>query len=297
VGLSGRAFVPILSGFACAVPGIMATRNVRSARERWITVFVIPFMTCSARLPVYALLLTFLFQGSESWKAGLAMTGLYMGGLALGMTAAAILNRIIKVERESHFLMELPFYRWPKAGFTLRLALRRTLSYLKKAGPTIFFFVLLLWVGTHFPYHSEATPTQQLEQSAVGQLGQAIGPVFHPMRVDWRVGLGMMSAFVAREVFVSSLAVIFNIADSGNNDSMQKSLLEKMREAQWPDGSPLFTTASVAGLIVFFMIALQCLSTTGVTWREMGSWKYAIGQLVALNVFAYVMAVVVAQVL
>jgi ferrous iron transport protein B len=297
IGLSGRAFVPILSGFACAVPGIMATRNVRSPRERWITVFIIPFMTCSARLPVYALLLTFLFRGDEAWKAGLALTGLYMGGLFLGALAAAVLNRILKAERESHFLMELPIYRWPKAGFTLRLAFRRTRSYVKKAGPTIFFFVLVLWAGTHFPYHSEATPTQQLEQSALGQLGQVLGPVFHPMKVDWRVGLGMMSAFVAREVFVSSMAVIFNIASTDNDASMQESLLEKMRSAQWPDGSPIFTVASVCGLIVFFMIALQCLSTTGVTWREMGSWKYAVVQLVSLNVLAYVAAVVVAQAL
>jgi ferrous iron transport protein B len=295
LGLSGRAFVPILSGFACAVPAIMASRNIRSARERWITVFIIPFMTCSARLPVYALLLTFLFYGDSAWKAGLALTALYIGGLTIGGIAAAVLNRILRTSRESHFLMELPIYRWPKPGFTLRIALRRTRSYILRAGPTIFFFVLILWVGTHLPYHSGATPTEQLESSLVGQVGRVVEPVFRPMGIDWRVGLGLMSAFVAREVFVSSLAVIFSIAGVGGDVSLQNSLLERMREARLPDGAPLFTAASVTGLIIFFMIALQCLSTTGVTWREMGSWKYAFGQLIALNALAYVICIIVVQ--
>ena len=261
LGLSGRSFVPILSGFACAVPAVMASRNIRSVRERWITVFIIPFMTCSARLPVYALLLSFIFTGQDAWKAGLAMTALYAGGLTLGALASAVLNRILRRDQESHFLMELPIYRWPKLGFTLRIALRRTKSYIMRAGPTIFAFVLLLWVGTHFPYHAEMDAATQLRESFVGRTGRAIEIVFAPMGLDWRVGLGMMSAFVAREVFVSSLAVIFNIADVDHN-SLRDSLIEKMRFAETAAGTPLFTTASVAGLLVFFMVALQCLSTT-----------------------------------
>ncbi|MBX3022204.1 MAG: ferrous iron transporter B [Bdellovibrionales bacterium] len=294
LGLSGRAFVPILSGFACAVPAIMATRNIRSARERWITVFIIPFMTCSARLPVYALLLTFIFHDEPAWKPGLALTALYLGALVIGGIAAAILNRMIKATHESHFLMELPVYRWPKPKFTLQIALRRTRSYVMRAGPTIFVFVMILWAGTHIPFIPDATPTQQLEESVVGKTGQLVEPVFAPMGLDWRAGLGIMSAFVAREVFVSSLAVIFSIADT-DDDSLQDSLLQRMHEATLSNGSPMFTTASVVGLILFFMIALQCLSTTGVTWREMGSWKYAIGQLVALNILAYVVAVIAVQ--
>ncbi len=294
LGMSGRAFVPILSGFACAVPAVMATRNIRSWRERWITVFIIPFMTCSARLPVYVLLLTFLFRGTDAWKAGLFMTAFYLGGALLGVIAAAILNRILKTDNDSHFLMELPLYRWPKAGFTLRLSARRTYHYVKKAGPTIFVFVLLLWLGTHLPMRDGATPTEQLAGSYVGRVGQMVEPVFKPMGLDWRVGLGMMSAFVAREVFVSSLAVIFNIADT-EQDSLQHSLLKKMRDAKFADGTALFTVASVSGLIVYFMIALQCLSTTGVTWREMASWKFAAVQLVVMNVAAYLVAIATVQ--
>lgn len=296
LGLSGRSFVPILSGFACAVPAIMATRNIRSPRERWITIFVLPFMTCSARLPVYALLLSFIFVGSDAWKAGLALTGLYIGGLFIGAVAAGILNRFLTKTGESLFLMELPVYRWPKLDFTLRIAFRRTRSYVRRAGPTIFMFTLALWIGTHLPYDSSLTDAQQLEQSVVGRVGHIIEPIFHPMGLDWRVGLGMMSAFVAREVFVSAQAVIFNIAGV-DEASLQDSLLHKMREATLANGEPLFTTASVAGLLVFFMVALQCLSTTSVTWREMGSAKYAIVQLVVLNSLAYVLAVITVQAL
>ncbi len=293
LGLSGRAFVPILSGFACAVPAVMASRNIRSARERWITVFIIPFMTCSARLPVYALLLTFLFHDQPAWKGGVALTGLYIGGLFIGSVAAMILNRILKKSADSHFLMELPIYRWPKPGFTLHIALRRTISYVKRAGPTIFVFVLILWIGTHFPYQSGVTPEVQLRESVIGRVGVAVEPVFHPMGLDWRAGLGMMSAFVAREVFVSSLAVIFSIADT--DASLQDTLLTRMREATFTDGRAIFTGASVTGLILFFMIALQCLSTTGITWREMGSWKYAVGQLIVMNALAYIVAVAAVQ--
>ncbi len=297
LGLSGRAFVPLLSGFACAVPAVMATRNIRSYRERWITVFIIPFMTCSARLPVYALLLTFLFSQGESWMAGLVMTALYLGSLVVGAVAAGILNLVLKPGGDSHFLMELPFYRRPKIRFVVHQAWRRTVSYVKKAGPTIFVFVLLLWIGTHVPYQgADASATQQLEHSVVGQAGQAVEPVFAPMGLDWRAGLGIISAFVAREVFVSSLAVIFSIAD-GDEDSLQAGLLEKMRTATFNDGTPVFTTASVVALIIYFMIALQCLSTTGITWREMSSWKFALGQLLVMNVAAYALAVGVFQVL
>ncbi|NJL26160.1 MAG: ferrous iron transporter B [Calothrix sp. SM1_5_4] len=249
VGLSGRAFVPILSGFACAVPAIMASRNIRSARERWITVFIIPFMTCSARLPVYALLLTFLFHGESAWLAGLAMTGLYIGGLGVGAVASGALHRLLPAGRESHFLMELPIYRWPKVGFTLRIAIRRTVNYVKKAGPTIFFRPAPVG-GKSCPLSSRGSPTEQLQESVVGQVGRLVEPVFAPMGLDWRAGLSIISAFVAREVFVSSLAVIFSIADTGD-DSLQDSLLEKMRTAATADGTPLFTVASVTGLLVF----------------------------------------------
>jgi len=292
VGLSGRAFVPLLAGFACAVPAVMACRNIRSTRERWIAVFVLPFMTCSARLPVYVLLLSFLFHGESAWMAGFAMTALYLGGGLLGVIAAAVLNQLMPKSQESHFLMELPVYRWPKFKFTLSLAFRRTQSYVKKAGPTIFFFALAIWTASHFPVREGVTPTQQLEQSVIGQFGQMLEPVFEPMGIDWRVGVGVLSAFVAREVFVSTLAVIFSVAGD-NEDAAQASLIESMRNVTFDNGAPIFTMPTVVGLMIYFMIALQCLSTTSIVWREMGSWRYAVAQLVVFNMLAYGAAVAV----
>jgi ferrous iron transport protein B len=294
VGLSGRSFVPLLSGFACAVPGVMATRNLKSARERWIAVFILPLMTCSARLPVYALLLAFLFFGEPAWKPGLSLAVIYFASAFVGAVAAYILHKILKTKERSFFLMELPPYRWPQAKRMFSDSLRRTNAYIKRAGPTIFFFILILWTLTHLPYDSSWTATQQLENSVLAKIGMFMEPLFRPMGLDWRVGLALLSAFVAREVFVSAMAVIFNLANVAEG-SLQASLITQMKDAHFPDGHLIFTTPAVVAMIVFFMLALQCLSTTGVVVKEMGSWKYGLFQLVVLNVVAYAAAVLVFQ--
>lgn len=288
IGMSGRSFVPVLSGFACAVPAMMATRNLSSKRDRWITNFIIPLMTCSARLPVYALLLGFLFLDEPAWKAGLALAVLYFAALFLGGFAAAVLSRILPKEKASIFMMELPIYRLPKFKFLVQQSLSKTKGYVNRAGPMILMFSIIIWFGTKFP-------AGDLEHSYIGKLGQALTPIVEPMGADWRVGVGMISAFAAREVFVSTMAVIFNI--SGDEDSQAEGLLETMKTAQTPEGLPVFTFASVSALIVFFMIALQCMSTFAIAIRESGSYKFAFTQLVALNVFAYVLAVLVFQIL
>lgn len=290
LGMSGRSFVPLLSAHACAVPAMMAARAIGGRRERLLTMFIIPLMSCSARLPVYALLLLFLFYGQPSWIAGLALTVIYFGALVIGAIAAAIGNRILKVQDRSFFLMELPVYRRPVLRAVIRRAYDRTLSYVRRAGPVIFVLALVVWAGTTFPNNQSEDEGVRLSESYAGQLGQLVEPVFAPMGVDWRVGIGLISAFAAREVFVSSLAVVFSVADD-NEDSMRDSLVARMTEAKLADGSPLFTVASVTGLIVFFIIALQCLSTTAVASRETGSWKFALLQLVAFNLAAYLAAV------
>lgn len=294
VGLSGRSFVPLLSGFACAVPAVMATRNIKSQRERWIAVFILPFMTCSARLPVYALLLAFLFFGEPAWKPGLAMAGLYFGSALIGGLAAWILHKILRTNEKSYFMMELPPYRRPRIGKIINDAFRRTRSYVRKAGPTILVLVLVLWVATHLPYDSTWNEAEQLQNSVLAQVGEFLEPLFLPMGLDWRVGVALLSAFVAREVFVSALAVIFNLG--GSEASVQDSLIEQMKLAHFPNGSLIFTGPAILAMIVYFMLALQCLSTTGVTVKEMGSWKYGLVQLVSLNVLAYALAVLTFQV-
>lgn len=293
LGMSGRSFVPVLSAFACAVPAIIATRNISSSRDRWITSFIIPLMTCSARLPIYALLLAFLFHGKPAWQAGLALAALYLGALALGGFAASVVNRFIPEKDRSFFMMELPIYRRPKLRVLLRQSLTRTMSYVKRAGPPIFVFAILIWVGTNFPnYH--AAESEKLQSSYAGQLGRVIEPVMSPMGVDWRVGVGLISAFAAREVFVSSMGIVFNVTDK-NENTQQESMLQSMSQAVNSKGEKIFTLSSVLGLIVFFMIALQCMSTFAVQIRESGSIKMAVTQLLVFNGAAYALAVLVVQ--
>jgi ferrous iron transport protein B len=293
VGLTGRSFVPILSGFSCAVPAMIATRNISSRRDRWITNFVIPLMTCSARLPVYALLLGFVFRDDPGWKAGISLAALYFGALVVGGIAASILNRLIPKDQASILLMELPLYRRPRITVILRQALTRTMGYVQKAGPIILVIAILMWWGTNFPNYDMPEATAKLEQSYAGQAGKWIEPIFTPMGVDWRVGVGLISAFAAREVFVATMAVTFNVA-SDDEESQTRSLLDQMKTATRSDGQKIFTISSVIGLLIFFMIALQCMSTFAVARKE-ASWSFAIWQLAVFNLVAYVLAVIAVQ--
>lgn len=316
IGLGGRSFVPLLSGFACAVPAMMAARTVNSRRERILTLFVLPLMSCSARIPVYALLLGFIF-GENSIQAGFAMAALYLGSVTSGVIAASLLGRLAEKRgyfgREKSFLLlELPLYRRPHLILVLKQALLRTKSYVKRTGPVILTLAVLIWMGTTFPNYSEPDETVRLETSFAGRAGRVLSPVFEPMGGDWRTGLGLISAFAAREVFVSTMAVIFHVTeksdsaldansptgDAGDEDaggSLQEGLLEQMRNAKAPDGQPLFTIASTLGLMLFFMIALQCLATFAVAIRESGSMKFALVQLILFNVVAYVLTVALVQ--
>lgn len=296
LGLSGRSFVPLLSGYACAVPAIMAARAIRSRRERWLAVFVIPLLSCSARLPVYALLLGFLFWQRPAWMPGIALAVIYLGSFLVGGVAAAILDRLLPGRNTSTFMMELPLYRRPQWRVVFHNAVTRTRSYVKRAGPVIFTLALLLWFGTNFPRPAEdVSSSQAVQQSYLGHVGQFVEPVFRPMGVDWRVGVGLLSAFAAREVFVSALTLVFDVTTDGPEESVQQALLGKLREAKFADGTPIFTLSSIIGLILFVMIALQCTSTTAIAAKEMGSWRFAIGQVVALNIVAYLVAVGVVQ--
>lgn len=294
LGMGGRSFVPLLSGFACAVPAMMAARTINSKKERWMTLFVLPLMSCSARLPVYALLLAFLFRSEAAWKGGILLAGIYFGSLVLGSAAAMIAGRFIKIKDQSFFMLELPIYRRPKVSHVLHQAMTRTKGYLLRAGPAIFIFAMVIWIGTTFPRYDLEDKTERLNHSYAAQMGRAIEPVFTPMGGDWRTGVGLISAFAAREVFVSSLAVLFQVTD-GDESAIQESMLAKMAAAKAPNGLPLFTLASVLGLVVFFMIALQCLSTVTVAFRESGAWRFAIGQLVVFNLVAYVLAIAIVQ--
>ena len=272
----------------------MAARTITSRRERCLTLFVIPLMSCSARLPVYALLLTFLIRGGAAWKSGLLLASFYFASMFVGALASAVATRFLKKDEDSHFMLELPIYRKPLLKNVLHSALHRTSAYLRRAGPTIFVFSLLIWIATTFPNYNLEDQTARLQQSYAAKIGRVLEPVFHPMGGDWRVGVGLISAFAAREVFVSSMAIVFNVTEK-EESSLQNSLIQKMDEAKQSDGYPLFTLSSVVGLVIFFMIAMQCLSTFSMAVRESGSWGFAIFQLIVFNLVAYICAVAAVQ--
>lgn len=291
-GISGRAFVPLLSGYACAVPAIMAVRNLPSQKEKQIVYWMIPLLTCSARLPVYALLIGFLI--SSAFYAGLLMTALYFVSLLLGLFVAVVLKIKLQTPEKSYLMLEIPSYRWPKLHHVVQVAYRRTAYYVKKAGPVIIVLSLVLWSLMHFPYQKDVPHAAQIQQSVAADIGRKLDPLFLPLGVDWRVGVALFGSFAAREVFVPTLALTFGIEDD-DEDGLVTVLHEKMHGTVRSDGKPMFDFASIMALIVFFTIALQCMSTLAIMAKEMGSWKVPLLQLFVYNGVAYLLAVLVYQ--
>ncbi|HKQ07791.1 MAG TPA: ferrous iron transporter B [Blastocatellia bacterium] len=307
LGLHGRSFVPMLSGYACAIPAVLAARTIPSKRERLLTIWIIPLMSCSARLPVYALLLAALLPGAAG-KAGLALATIYVASLLTGALTAGLISRFIMRKRTASMLaMELPLYRKPLIKPTLRITWSRASAYLRKAGAPIVVISSILWLLSNFgfgarqpePPEGQRPPlvaSSDLDHSFAGQVGQAMEPVLRPMGVDWRVGVGLLSAFAAREVFVSTMAIVFHVAD--DEESRQAGLLENMRNATFTGSERrVFTTSSIIGLIVFFFISLQCLSTVAVVRSESGSWRFAALQLLFYSGIGYLLAAATVQLL
>lgn len=289
----------MLSGFACAIPAVLAARTIPSRRERLLTIWILPLMSCSARLPVYALLLGALLPGS-AWKAGLALGAIYMSSLLVGALVAGLISRLILRKRSASLLaMEMPAYRTPLVKPTLRVTWSRASAYLRRAGTPILVISSCLWLLSNFGLGShQPTPeslrvpfiaSSGLENSFAADVGHLLEPALHPMGVDWRVGVGLISAFAAREVFVSTMAIVFNVAE--DPDARQNSLLENMRVATFAGTSKrIFTTSTILGLIVFFFFSLQCLSTVAVVRSETNSWRLAGLQLLFYTGIGYVMS-------
>lgn len=303
LGLHGRSFVPMLSGYACAIPAVLAARTIPSRRERLLTIWIIPLMSCSARLPVYALLLAALLPGSAG-KAGLALASIYVASLLIGALTAGIISRFILGKRSGSMLaMEMPLYRKPLLKPTLRMTWCRSSAYLKKAGTPIIVISSCLWLLSNFgfgwrqPPQNKPAPVigqSELDSSFAAQLGQQMEPLLRPMGVDWRVGVGLISAFAAREVFVSTMAIVFHVG--GSEGSQQDGLLESMRAATFAGTARrVFTTSSIIGLIVFFFFSLQCLSTVAVVRSETNSWRMAGLQLLFYTGLGYLLSTAVVQ--
>jgi ferrous iron transport protein B len=298
LGLHGRSFVPMLSGFACAIPAVFAARAIPARRERMLTIWILPLMSCSARLPVYALLLAALLPAA-AWQAGLSLAAIYVSSLLIGSLIAGLTARLVMKHRQPSLLaMELPAYRVPRWWPILRMTWARGSSYLKRAGVPILIVSAILWMISNFGYVPGAPiAATSMEESFASELGQTIEPALRPMGVDWRVGVGLISAFAAREVFVSSMAIVFHV-DSDDEQTQQQGLIDQMNTATFPGtGQRIFTTASIIGLVVFFFFSLQCFSTVAVVRKEMNSWKLAALQLLFYTGLGYTLAVVTVQTL
>jgi ferrous iron transport protein B len=309
IGLNGKSFVPLLSGYACAIPAMMAARTIPNRFERNLTLFIIPLMSCSARLPVYALLLAFITPRDKPWIGGLALTGLYISGLIMGIVVSTIINWFRPAKGSSGFILELPAMRMPVLKVVVTSTFHKAIQYLRKAGLMIVVISVGLWILTHTPVPSPVASevAGTIREDVVGneyvavsnsyasQLGRFIEPLMRPMGLDWRGGVAMMCGFAAREVFVSAMALMYRI-DETSEDGMADQLLVRMSEVRFDDtGKKIFTVSSVLGMILFFMIALQCLATVAVAKQEMGGWKLPMVQLVLYTGGAYVLAVILVQ--
>ena len=279
VGLQGRAFLPLLSGYACAIPAILAARTVEDERDRLATIFITPFMTCSARLPVYALLIAaFIPEGRLlgpflGYRAAVLL-GLYGLGIAAAVVTAFLLKRTLLRAQPGSFVMDLPSYRLPSArSIGLRL-LDRSKIFLRRAGSIIFAVTIVRWVLTQFPRTDAGPPL--IEDSALGRIGQTIEPAIEPLGFDWRIGVGLVTSLAAREVIVGTLGTIYGVEDA-TDDSI--TLQETLRRD--------LTLPAAIGLLVFFAFALQCMSTVAVMRRETGGWKWPILQFSYMLFLAY----------
>jgi len=321
VGLNGKSVMPMISGFACAVPAIMSARNIENRKERLLTILITPLMSCSARLPVYTILIglvipkTFLlgFLGVQ----GLVMMGLYLLGLVMALIVSYVAKWFIRIKEKSFFILELPTYRSPRWGNVLPAMISKARIFVFDAGKVIMIISLVLWALCSFGpgnkmqqisqkyEQSKAQPganaeqlgkeyqTAKLENSYAGILGKTIEPAISPLGYDWKIGIALITSFAAREVFVGTMATLYSVGDDDKRGSLL--LKEKMKEAVRPDGKPVFNLATGLSLMIFYVFAMQCMSTLAVVKRETRGWKWPIIQLLYMTGLAYLMSWVVYQ--
>jgi ferrous iron transport protein B len=317
-GLNGKSVVPLMSSVACAIPGVMATRTISTFKDRIVTIMVAPLMSCSARIPVYTLLIALVIPAERVWGVfdlqGLVLLGLYALGLFSALAVAGIMKGFIKTGEPSYLILEMPLYRmprWKEVGINL---LEKVRVFAWDAGRVIVAISILLWALASFgPSHrieeaeqraaQQATPENaeqlmaaaRLENSYMGILGHAIEPVIKPLGYDWKMGISLITSFAAREVFVGSMATIYSVGEDFEENS---ALIDRLKEERWSDsGRPVYTLASGVSLMVFYVYAMQCMATFAVVRRETKSWKWPVLQLVYMGVLAYLAAFITFHVL
>ena len=324
VGLHGKSFIPMLSSFACAIPGIMATRTIETRQDRLATILVAPLMSCSARLPVYTVLIAACIPQRNGWP-GLTLLMMYLLGIAGALGMAWVFKKTLLRGEPPMLILELPPYKKPMLGAVLRQMWDRSKLFLRRAGTVILGINILLWFLATYPRSSELqqqfdqrrtqwqqaasnppTPAEsesltrlehdeageKLRQSFAGRLGRAIEPVLKPLGFDWKIGIGIVTSFAAREVFVSTLSIVYN---AGGGDDDTSSLAKVMQSERRPDGRAVYTPLTGITLMVFYVFAMQCVSTVAVVRRETNSWKWPIFQTVYMTSLAWILAFVTYQ--
>ena len=320
-GISGKSVVPLISGTACAIPAVMATRNIENWKERLITILVIPFTTCAARLPVYLIIIALIIPEGHflgfNYQALILML-LYLIGFAMAILSAYVLDRVMKTERKTFFVVEMPNYKFPMLKNVAITVIEKTKTFVLEAGKIILAISIILWVMASFGpgekfNNSEAIVSQEnpnilevdlqdkiaayrLEHSYIGIVGKTIEPLIKPLGYDWKIGIGLVASFAAREVFVGTLATIYSVGSASENEGIE-TIKTKMSNERYIDGSKVFTFASGISLLLFYAFAMQCMSTLAIVKRETKSWKWPIIQLFSMSIIAYLFALVAFQIL
>lgn len=321
VGLNGKSVMPLISGFACAVPAIMSARNIENRKERLLTILITPLMSCSARLPVYTILIGLVIPnnyllGFFSIQA-LVMMGLYILGLVMALLVSFIAKWFIHSKERSFFILELPTYRSPRMKNVAQTMVNKAKIFVTDAGKVIMVISLILWALSSFGPPSRmdkveknyetakaanSKPAEQieleyttakLENSYAGILGKSIEPAIEPLGYDWRIGIALVTSFAAREVFVGTMATLYSVGDEGEGMMLR----DKLNAAKKPDGTKLFTLATGVSLMIFYLFAMQCMSTLAIVRRETKSWKWPVIQLLYMTGLAYVMSFIFYQLL
>ncbi|MDB6167272.1 MAG: Ferrous iron transport protein [Verrucomicrobia bacterium] len=295
VGLNGKSFIPLLSSYACAIPGIMATRTIEEPKDRLATILVAPLMSCSARLPVYLLMIAALLPADRvalGTKVGIMLL-MYMLGTFGAFGFAWLFKRTLLKGAPPMMIMELPPYRLPGLKDVVLHMVERAWIFLRRAGTVILGISIILWFLTAYPKApSGASPTEQLAQSFAGRAGHTLEPMIRPLGFDWQIGIGLITSFAAREVFVSTMSVVFNAESPDGNTAP---LREALVAARWPDGRPLFTPLVCFTLMIFYVFAMQCMSTVAVVRRETNGWKWPIFQTLYMTGTAWILSLIVYQ--
>ncbi|MFV5690906.1 ferrous iron transport protein B [Flavobacterium sp. LT1R49] len=321
-GLSGKSVVPLISGTACAIPAIMATRNIENWKERLITILVTPFTTCSARLPVYAIIIALVIPDTRVFgilnMQGMTLMLLYLLGFGMAIFSAYILNKILKIKGKTYFVVEMPNYKLPLFKNVGINVIEKTKAFIFGAGKIILAISIVLWfLASYGPGEKfnnaetivvektkekplsktefdNAVASQKLENSYIGLMGKTIEPAISPLGYDWKIGIAIISSFAAREVFVGTLATIYSVGGSDNEVTIKNKMAAEINPET---GKKIFNFASGISLLLFYAFALQCASTLAITKKETNSWKWPLGQLIFMSGFAYVVAFIAYQIL